>query len=300
MLCLLLGSALKMHAQAPAPPPVYDSIKIYTITKVDGHTLSGRILKVDDHDVLVYTIGLGRVAIPKYEISSIAEVKMGQLDKSGEYMGEDPFPGNYLFTSNAIPPNKYEFEAFARFSGIGINYGVTDHLSVGLTSVWFIFDALNVSYAGKLSDGVYGKLGLMAAIPAFSIDPGGVLVAPYGTLTFGNKVSNLSVTAGYFTYAQGNNELFGINNLAQNNFIMSVGGLKRISHKSSFLFDSYLIPDIAGTGTGLLLLLPGFRVQTGGKSAISAGIGMLSAIDNAHGNGSTFLPWVSFGYLQKF
>ncbi len=255
--------------------------KYYLVIKNDGSEYYGYILKDDGREILLQTSNIGKIYINKSEIKEIREVKEADAEKkinSGEYTDlreEGPFTTRYYFTTNALPIKKKENYALIHLYGPEVHFAVSDNLSLGVMATWI---ASPIALAAKYSfNNPNPESDLNFAVGAI-VGSGGYLAPQaygglyFGTVTKGNRSSNISFSAGFAHINVGSNfgisydlrykyqsndvngdfyvpsEFYPTNNqpyvedTKRNNasVVLGFSGIKAVGKKTSFIFDSMI------------------------------------------------------------
>lgn len=252
----------------------------YEVVKNDGTKYFGVILSNDEREVLIRTDELGKLYIPKHEIKSITKIDKETYSLGSKYIGADAFASRHFLTANALPVDKGD--AYILFRGFGPDFqmGITDNFGVGLMTTWIGNPLLGtLKYSNKLSDNVYYSIGSIIGGTTWSFDESSSLfiALPFTSLTFGNKMRNFSLTAGYgmirqkiirFDYYDGQ-ESTDVD--TEGRFLMSVAGMTKFSKKVSFIFDSFISPNIDGDLGTFMLIMPGIRWHLTSSSSFQLG-----------------------------
>jgi hypothetical protein len=235
----------------------------YQIIKNDGTEFIGVIIKQDDREIYLRTKKLGNIYIPKHEIKSINKINMKDYSLGKTYIGSDPFSTRYFLTANALPIE--EGEAYMLFRGIGPDFqmGITDNFGVGIMTTWVGFPLIaNLKYSNKLDDGIYYSVGALLGSGTWAL-PELFIGVPFTSLTFGNRMRNLTLTGGYgylsYEDYNGGKALF------------SLAFMSKFSKKLSFIFDSFLSPDFESAGNSLYIFMPGLRWHLSNESSFQIG-----------------------------
>lgn len=242
--------------------------KYFKVEKNDGTIYLGKIISQDAREVLLETDKIGQVYIPKHEIKSISEVKVGDMDKNGNYIPEEIFSTRYFITTNALPMEKGENYILWNLYGPEFQFGVGKNFGVGIMTTWVGIPIVgSVKYSFNISEkfnlGLGGLFGTGSwAAPDFFVG------LPYGVATLGDRRRNLNFSAGY--------GFFAINGNSEGRALLSVAGMTRIGKKASFVFDTFIIPSTKAGQIGGALILPGFRFQTDSKGAFQFGFGAIA------------------------
>ncbi len=266
--------------------------KLYLIETYDGAKITGKIISSNPEKLVVFNKEKGNIAIPAYQIKSKRELKAEEPYHNDPYLEELLFPGRYFITTNAFPIGKGEKYYKMNLLGPELQYGVNDHLDVGLMATWLFSPiVLNVKYSIPIGNWVSvagGVMGLTGSWFNFSLY--GTMA--YGMLTLGNRHRNLNIGLGY-ARARNVNYFFD-DPMSVNGTLVSIGGMYQITRKVVLVFDSYLMNGI-GKDYGMTgFVLPGLRVDLK-KSAFQ--FGYLGIADN----GFVFpIPFPFLEYIIKF
>lgn len=174
--------------------------ELVRLTMSDGTRVTGRIETVTSDSVQLFTAYFGLVDLPQKQISSVKYLSDYSASDS-IYNMVNPNASRHFFSPTAIPLHKregYYQNFYVAFNML--NWGLTDHLSIGIAAVpfvWFIEDGFNIMLTAKygypLTDKLYAGTGVIAGIlPGEAF--GGIA---YGLLTYGSKNSNITAGAGY-------------------------------------------------------------------------------------------------------
>lgn len=247
-----------------------DSTKTEKVVVVtyDGKERVGIIEKDDGREILLNTESLGKIYILKIDIKKI--IPFEELDIEvfdGDYRSAGSFTTRYYFTTNALPIKKSEDYAMVHIYGPEVHFSVTNNLSVGLMSSWIaspIVLALKYSIPTKnekVNFGfgtLFGSSGFLNMFRGF----GGL---HWGTFTYGNRLQNFTISAGYSYLELGNQPnqhpipgtYFGaplpggyydypyanyeeINDGLIKAPVVSIAGITKVGKKASFFFDSMI------------------------------------------------------------
>jgi hypothetical protein len=223
------------------------------VTKHDGTEYIGVIISDDGREVLIETTALGKIYIPKSEIRSIVKVEKDSQIVFGEYRTQGPFTTRYAFTTNAHPVKKGENYAMINLYGPEIHFAVLDNLSIGLMSTWIASPmvlALKYSIPTK-NPQVNFAVGTLMGTSGYLLNFRGFGGLHWGTFTYGSRMTNISVSAGYAYVRSGDNSQYEVgryyNQWPQGTvadptpaLMFSVAGIVKVGAKSSLVFDSML------------------------------------------------------------
>jgi hypothetical protein len=257
-------------ANAQSKRQVVDTATYDVVIKNDGTQYTGKIISNDAREVLIETKSLGRIYIPKHEIREIKKVKGSELNIGGEFVPEEVFATRYFLTTNGLPIKKGESYVDWTLLGPEIHFGVSDNFGVGVMTSW-----LGVPLIGTLKYSIplnnKTNLGVGALIGTGSwAAPDYFMGLPFTTLTFGDRRSNLNLSAGY--------GFVGIEGDVEGRALISLGAMTQIAKKVTFVFDSVIVPSTSES-SGFAMLMPGFRWQSGPDRAFQFGFGAIS-VDN--------------------
>lgn len=231
--------------------------KLYIIITYEGGEFIGKIISQDAREILIETQDRGQILIPKYQIKEMKELKPGELSPSGEYIPAQIFATRYFITTNGLPIEKGESYILWNLYGPDFQFGVGKNLSVGILTTWFGVPIIgSVKYSLQLGENTSLGIGTLLGTGSWAAPEFG-LALPYTALTFGNRRSNLTFSAGYgAVWSEGESE---------GRALLSVAGMTKVTKNMSLVFDSFIVP-----GT-VALLIPGFRFQSKDDKAFQFG-----------------------------
>jgi hypothetical protein len=233
-MAVMLLILLTCSAYSQKKDSVYNSQKIYKVTKNDGTVFLGRILSQDAREVLVDTREIGQVLIPKHEIKEIAGLKEGEMNEKGEFMPAEVFSTRYFITTNGLPIEKGESYIQWNLFGPDFQFAVAKNFGLGLMTSWLAVPIIGTAkYSIKIDDrtslGIGGLVGTGSwALPQFA------MALPFACLTFGDRVKNLTISGGY-------GALF-LDHRQTGRALFSVAGMIKVGRKVSLVFDSFIMP----------------------------------------------------------
>lgn len=239
----------------------YDTSKTYLVTKNDGTQYHGKILKSDEREILLKTTEIGNIYIPKHEIKSIKEITSSDIS-TGEYIGDDDFSTRYFLTSNGFPLGRKNNYAQINLWGPDVEFGVGKNFGIGVMTSWLAVPVIaTAKYSIELGKKVNFGLGVLAGTLSWA-NPSGFGVLPYGSLTFGDRKNNISLTGGAVT--------LGVDGESETTPLMSIAAMARLSKKVTFVFDSFIRPGTNGAETWGLFI-PGLRFTSSPGKAFQFG-----------------------------
>ena len=197
--------------------------QLFLIRKTDGNELYGFIISDDGREILLETKTIGKVYINKSDIKEIINTKrsvsVDSIDDESytEFRDSGPFTTRYYFTNNALPVKKGEDYAMIHLYGPEVHFSLNDKLSFGVMSTWIASPIALASKYSLYSDGNnHVALGTILGTSGYlGIADGGVFGGLHWlTLTKGNRLENISFSAGY-GYIKDNVGLFNNNYLGE-------------------------------------------------------------------------------------
>lgn len=212
--------------------PVKDT-SLYKIISYDGVEYIGQIVSSDPREVLLMTADRGLIYIPQYVIREILIVKAGEYTATGKYIGEDVFATRYFLTTNGFPLKKGESYIQWNLYGPDFQFGLGRNFGVGIMSTWVGVPVIGtLKYSIPLKANLNASVGFLGGTGSWGYPEMG-LVLPFGSLTYGNRRNNISISGGYGYYADENS--------ADGRALFSVGSMFKTGKKFSFIFDSFIM-----------------------------------------------------------
>lgn len=264
----------------------------YRFIKTDGGEIFGEIISQDEREIFILTNDHRKIYLPQHVIKEIILMNTSSFNHKGVFIGEDKFSTRYFLTTNGLPIKKGEHYIQWNLFGPDLQFGLGENFGVGLMTSWVGIPIIgSIKKSWKLGDKTQFALGGLFGTGSWANpDFGGML--PFGTISFGDRTKNLSISSGYGAIWQGE----GTSGRA----LASIAGMIKISQKVSLVFDSFiLLPgktetktrvedvyDLAGNSkpqtityeekkSGFSLLIPGIRIHQSEGKAIQFGfIGM--------------------------
>jgi hypothetical protein len=288
------------HAQVATDST--SSQKKSVVTLYSGEQIIGTILSDDGREILIISDNVGKLFISKANIKTIAELKGDlKITEEGTTITEGPFTTRYSFTTNALPIKKNVNYAMINLFGPEIHFAVTNKFSLGVMSTWI---ASPIAVVGKYTfesnvEEVHFAIGAMAGTSGYLQQAqinGGL---GWGILTIGNRLDNVTFSAGYGFVSNSNSYL----NTFVSGPIVSIAGIAKIGKKTSLFFDSMFSynkrtatnDDELVTKNYTLVLMPGVRFQSTDKKAFQ--ISLAGVIRYRGDNFSSFpVPMCSWLY----
>lgn len=248
---ILVGFGLANASNIPADSTQTTAIspenERYLITKNNSQKYIGYIISDDGRDILLETENIGRIYIPKTEISEIEKVTNKNSRLVNESMMAGAFSSRYILNSNALPVVKGQNFAAMNLYGPEVHFALTDNFSLGLVSTWIASPFLiNAVYRftptkPKLYFSVGTTMGTSGYINNMKTWGG----YHYGNVTYGDRKSNLTVGAGFHYVFPGTNDInydfdsFSVRKeKPELGGAITVSGITKSNSKTSFIFDS--------------------------------------------------------------
>jgi len=255
----------------------FDPEKTYIVTMSDGTTFVGTIVSSDLREIIIRTADRGEVALPKFSVQSVREVRPGESQTS------NLFATRYFITTNGLPVAKGE--SYIQWTPLGpdVQFGVADNLTVGVITTWFASPILgSMKYSIPLSENTSMAIGALAGTTTWGSFGEFIFALPYAGFTMGNRENNFTLSAGFVSAT------FGVETMS--NPLLSVAFMRRMTPRATFVFDSMVVPDDNNT---VAYLIPALRLQTKPNSATQFGFGGIVTRDGS-------LPFPSISYFHKF
>jgi hypothetical protein len=213
------------------------------IVKNDGGEFIGEIISDDGREILVVTKAIGKIFINKSDISSITKVDEGLENKENkEFRASGPFTTRYYFTTNALPIKKNDNYGLIHLYGPEIHLSVGNKTSIGLMATWIASPiALVLKQQIYSNNKFHVSIGSIIGSSGYLNDGQTYGGLHWGTMTFGNRLSNVSFSAGLAHI----NWTENITNYYDNNVFMS--SARDIGDKNSYNFYDadhpyYIVP----------------------------------------------------------
>ena len=248
----------------------------YAVELISGASFIGVLVAQRQQELDFTTSDLGRITIQRESIRRLELLSATQRRRGWEPIGN----GTRLFFAPTAR-NLRKGEGYVQDIDIllvGINYGISDNVSVGLLApiplggINFNVFALTPKVSFKVNEQLHVGGGVLYAFA--DGDNGGVA---YGLATYGSADNNVTLGLGY-----------GVSNFSVSSSpVVVLGGMTRLSRRFSLLNESYV-------GGNYLAGLAGLRVSA---ARLSGSLGLLYATDFGGGNRIRFVPaFLEFSY----
>jgi hypothetical protein len=230
----------------------------YVIVKNNGVEYIGKILNDDGREILLETGTLGKIFIVKSEIKSITLVSSRKEVVFGEYRAQGPFTTRYQFTTNAFSIKRGENYAMVNLYGPEVHFSLSDRFSLGVMTTWIASPfVLAAKYAFKSkSENWHFALGSMLGTTGYLANFKGFGGLHWGVVTYGNRLNNISISAGYGYLKPGTKETIErVGTYVEPSFpitfermiplrkapLISLAGIFKVGSKASLFFDSMVL-----------------------------------------------------------
>ncbi|MFO7999296.1 MAG: hypothetical protein R6U86_09990 [Bacteroidales bacterium] len=280
-----------------------DPVIHYVVIKNDGTRFVGEIIARDAREVLIDTPNLGQIVIPMHEIREIREARSSEVSLTGDFIPSEVFSTRYFITTNGLPVEKGESYIQWNLYGPDIQFGVRDNLGLGIMTSWFGTPLIGtVKYSIGVPGPVSLGVGMLAGTGSWAAPDFGLLL-PFGAITLGDRVKNMTLSVGYGGVFYKEEDYDPVrdrttsNRVSQGRVLISLAGMAKVGKKLSLVFDSFIVPrggyydhlefidqydPVTGDyyftevtrrkrREGLALLIPGIRLQTDPDRAFQFG-----------------------------
>lgn len=238
---LLLSMFLIIFLSAPCySQEATDSSVLWVVEMEDGNEFTGSILSEDDSSVRFYTGNYGELVLPRDQIKELQQVRVSSL-MEGEYWFENPHDTRYFFGPSGYGNAKgtgYYQNTLVLFNQV--NYGLTDHLSLGagMMPLFLFAGAPSPVWAiPKLSIPLKQEMINLSAGGLFLhiLGEGQSLGILFGALSIGDRNHNLTLGTGW-----GFESYEGDFSWAATPTLM-LSGMTRVGRKGYLVSENYLI-----------------------------------------------------------
>lgn len=217
-----------------------DSLKIktetiYLIIHQEGYNYTGKIISQDEREIILETKENGKLAIPKYMIKSIKELKPEEVNEKGEYIPSEVFSTRYFITTNGLPIEKGESYIQWNLYGPDFQFGIGKNTGVGIMTSWIGMPVIGTfKYSISLGKKINFGLGTLLGTGSWALPDYGIAL-PFSALTLGDRRTNVTLSMGYgAVIAEGKTD---------GRFLLSGAALAKIGKKVSLVFDSFIMTD---------------------------------------------------------
>lgn len=211
-----------------------DSVQPSIIYLNNGKTYIGEIIEDDGREILLNSKSVGKIYVRKSDIKEITTEKSRIIKLEEKALVESPFTTRYAYTNNAFPIKKGYNYAMVNLFGPEIHFATSDRLSLGVMTTWIGSPiAFNFKYSlASKSEKWHYSVGSIIGTSGFILQGSGYGGLTWFTGTYGNRIDNISISAGYGCVGELNSTYF------MGGPLFSIAGIKRIGNGISFIFDS--------------------------------------------------------------
>lgn len=268
VLVVLLFTAAQAAAQKVADSITANATTVYVVIKNDGTQFVGKLISMDAREVVLETKEIGAVSIPKHEIKELRKATTDEITAKGEFKPSEIFATRYFITTNGLPIAKGESYVLWNWYGPEIQFGVAKNLSIGIMTSWLAMPVVGaVKYSIELDANTHLGIGTLLGTGSWALPKFGIAL-PFGSLTYGNRRTNISFSGGYGAVWSGG--------YSGGRSLFSVAGMMKVSKKASLVFDSFIMPGNTGNQDYVALYMPGLRIQTASNKAFQFGFAGIS------------------------
>lgn len=192
---------------------VNDTTRYRIFIKNSSITYKGTFVFDDGREMKFITDELGPLVIMKSELRRLQKLdtkKVGKPDGNRDSSffnlnDESPFSTRYNFTTNAFPIKKGHNYFMTSLYGPEIHFALTDRLNVGYMTTWATSPmALSIKYSFKTkSEKVHFGVGSLLLSSGFAQLGKGYGALTFGSVTFGDRNKNITLSAGYLYWQSG-------------------------------------------------------------------------------------------------
>ena len=160
----------------------------------DGTLKMGRLISVNEQEVVIDIAGLGATAIPKYLIQELRDVQLNQKELGQGFKNASNQPSRYFFAPSGFQLAEGEGYFQSNVALNSISYGFSDRFTGGfLVSV--LGAGVTAKYGGQVADKIHMSIGGLASIDYYgNLDR--PLVLGFANVTFGDEDKHLTLNLG--------------------------------------------------------------------------------------------------------
>ena len=233
-----MSVSLKVSAQQAITGEIN---KTYQVTLNDGSVVSGKLLLINEKEVVISSGTIGEIRLQKENIKSMIPVSSFNEKKSGIWFA-NPNPSKYLLGNSAIPLEKHT--GYYQNTWIFVNsfsYAFTKNFS--LAGGFEIFSLLaggdgpyafyiNPKASFKMANNFYVGGNILYANTIKTVEDFGGLATLNAFATYGNKNNNLTGAVG-FGWADGE---------FSPKPVIILSGMVRASKRIAFVSENWIVP----------------------------------------------------------
>ena len=234
------------------------------VTLNDGTLKYGRLLDINDSDVVISITGLGTTRIPKYLIQSMISLEVNEEEMEQGYVYVSNQPSRYFFAPSGIQLPRGEGYFQSNIALNSISYGFTDRFTGGIM-ISMVGAGVTAKFGRQVAENVHISAGGLAFVDYFgNLDR--PLLLGFANVTFGDENKNLTFNVGvgnkfddgqYYTglsvdstYTQSYQETWywdynymysTRHNEYQNPVLINVSGMLPLTQNRWFITENYLV-----------------------------------------------------------
>lgn len=285
-MCFVLSGVLT-YAQQDGLPQLGSYVKV---TKEDGAEYLGKLVAMDDRELRLDSTQIGSVVIPRYLIAGIRTgyTSLSEVIKRAER--QDRFSTRYFLTTNGFSNSEDGSYILFNIYGPDFQFAISDHVTAGILTTWIGSPIVgSLKYSASINENLHGAVGLLAGSSGW-LDLGLYFGVPYASATFGSRINNLTVSAGYGIVA--------LNGESNARTLLSVAGTTPVWGRVAFIFDSMILPEISDSRGTLMFASPGIRWFASNTTAFQFGYPFYLIKDGSV-NEFGAAPFPTFGVFVK-
>jgi hypothetical protein len=285
-MCFVLSSVLT-YAQQDGLPQLGSYVKV---TKEDGAEYLGKLVAMDDRELRLDSTQIGSVVIPRYLIAGIRTgyTSLSEVIKRAER--QDRFSTRYFLTTNGFSNSEDGSYILFNIYGPDFQFAISDHVTAGILTTWIGSPTVgSLKYSASINENLHGAVGLLAGSSGW-LDLGLYFGVPYASATFGSRINNPTVSAGYGIVA--------LNGESNARTLLSVAGTTPVWGRVAFIFDSMILPEISDSRGTLMFASPGIRWFASNTTAFQFGYPFYLIKDGSV-NEFGAAPFPTFGVFVK-
>lgn len=274
-------------AQQSASPGPGSYVKV---VKQDGAEYLGKLVSQDEREVRLDSTAIGSVVIPRYLISSIKWGFTSIQDVSIRDERQDRFSTRYFLTTNGFSNAEDGSYILFNIYGPDFQFALSENVTAGILTTWIGSPFVaSLKYSASVNENLNGAVGLLAGSGGW-LDLGLYFAVPYASATYGSRLSNVNVSAGYGIVA--------IDGESDARTLLSVAGTTPIWGRLAFVFDSMILPEISDRRGTMMFASPGIRWFASSTTAFQVGYPFYM-FKNGDINESGAAPFPTFGLFIK-
>jgi hypothetical protein len=298
LIAFLFSITFTLYSQENIKLTELDTNTVYIFETNDGAEISGKLISFDAKEVLVESISMGEIAIPKYQIRSIREANDGDISATGKVLKDNIFATRYFITTNGLPIKKGDSYVLLNWYGPDVQFGVADHLSLGVMTSWIGTPIIGtIKYSQQIDDkSSFGVGALVGTLGWADLGIGGAL--PFLVYSYGDRKNNINLSLGF-----GATWTDGFTGGISSEGLLSVAGMTRLTNSVSLVFDTFIVPGFGVNNETpfTALIIPGIRIQNRESIALQLGFtGIYSEEWNEGDGGFVPLPIPMVQLFWKF